>query len=144
MKNTINAIITGTATIPTGCFYSAHISAHGKKINSRWESYVAIHSSKNKPIFMRVVAWDVKDNPMGTYLSMTTKRGMKIKLDVELASYNKKVFIDNIPVKDKNGNQVMRLAHHFIVTKVYKKPLWERVLFSIKKLFENNQTVLPA
>lgn len=137
MKTTINAVIAGTKTCPCGHFFPAYIRDN-HQIAARWTATVVMRRPGGDLTFISVVAWDTRVSGIASYLAKTAEKGLKIKFDGELISFDKKVFVNGVPVLDKTNRPITTQAHQFLITKLYKETLWERTLKAVKKMFNND------
>jgi len=142
----IEAVVVGIDAETNGRFCPKHIR-NGRPLGSRWEATLCVPGTNGgSHTFIQVVAWDLKHGKargIGTTLARGVKRGDRLKLNVSIISFTKRVFVNGEPVKDTKGDYVVTEAIKFNVKRIISMPEsgHERALFSGNKHFGNAKVI---
>ena len=131
--NFVNLRAAGTKDHATGIVYGGNYfpehSRNGKIINARWEGKCFInrmgytdannvyHEPKNDVV--QIVAWNGRNSAPGKGLADMFAKiasvGKEFSCDLRLNTYQKRLFVNNQPIADAQGQPVTYLATDFIV-----------------------------
>ena len=131
--NFVNLRAAGTKDHATGIIYGGNYfpehSRNGKIINARWEGKCFInrmgytdannvyHEPKNDVV--QIVAWNGRNSAPGKGLADMFAKivsvGKEFSCDLRLNTYQKRLFVNNQPIADAQGQPVTYLATDFIV-----------------------------
>ena len=131
--NFVNLRAAGTKDHATGIIYGGiffpELSRNGKITNARWEGKCFInrmgytdannvyHEPKNDVV--QIVAWNGRNSAPGKGLADMFAKivsvGKEFSCDLRLNTYQKRLFVNNQPIADAQGQPVTYLATDFIV-----------------------------
>lgn len=131
--NFVNLRAAGTKDHATGIIYGGNYfpehSRNGKITNARWEGKCFInrmgytdannvyHEPKNDVV--QIVAWNGRNSAPGKGLADMFAKivsvGKEFSCDLRLNTYQKRLFVNNQPIADAQGQPVTYLATDFIV-----------------------------
>lgn len=103
-----------------GIYYPTHIK-HSRVVAARWETTAVVNTTNsNRTAHVRLTAWNGMGTNLADTLATTVRAGDKLTCDLELITFQKRVFINGAPILQSNGTPLTVLTTQFIILNVEK------------------------